>query len=93
MNIGNISLMEKYYQTSFRPKLKQKYYQNGTREREEEGKEERKCLVRGGLRLDMSHSQCLNSGKLLDTGRCGWWCPIESCPNRTLPFVRGQKCR
>jgi len=39
--------MEKYYQTSFRPKLKQKYYQNGTREREEEGKEERKCFVKG----------------------------------------------
>jgi len=46
MNIGNILLMEKYYQTSFRLKLKQKYYQNGTREREEEGKEEKKCFVR-----------------------------------------------
>jgi len=40
----------------------------------------------GGLRLDTnrlntSHSQRLNSGKLLGTGRCGWWCPIDPCPN------------
>jgi len=37
----------------------------------------------GGLRLDTSHSQRLNSGKPLDTGRCGWWCPIVV--NRDTP--------
>jgi len=36
-------------------------------------------------RLDTSHSQRLNSGKLLGTGRCSWWCPIESCPNGCSP--------
>jgi len=46
-------------------------------------------LQSGGLRLDTnrldtSHSQRLNSGKHLGTGRCGWWCPIEPCPNGTL---------
>jgi len=25
-------------------------------------------------------------GKPLGTGRCGWWCPIEPYPNRTLPI-------
>jgi len=45
----------------------------------------------GGLRLDTnrlntSHSQRLNSGKPLGTGRCGWWCPIDPCPNVSLPF-------
>jgi len=44
----------------------------------------------GGLRLDTnrldtSHSQRLNSGKLLGTGHCGWWCPIEPCPNGRFP--------
>jgi len=44
-----------------------------------------------GLRLDMnrlntSHSQRLNSGKPLGTGRCGWWCPIDPCPNEPLTF-------
>jgi len=33
-----------------------------------------------------SHSQRLNSGKLLGTGRCGWWCPIEPCPNGRSPW-------
>jgi len=44
----------------------------------------------GGLRLDTnrlntSHSQRLNSGKPLGTGRCSWWCPIDPCPNEPLP--------
>jgi len=44
-----------------------------------------------GLRLDTnrlntSHSQRLNSGKPLGTGRCGWWCLIDPCPNEALPF-------
>jgi len=44
----------------------------------------------GGLRLDTnrlntSHSQRLNSGKPLDIGRCGWWCPIDPCPNEPIP--------
>jgi len=44
----------------------------------------------GGLRLDTnrlntSHSQRLNSGKPLGTGRCGWWCPIDPCPNEPFP--------
>jgi len=48
-------------------------------------------ITKGGLRLDTnrldtSHSQRLNSGKLLGTGRCGWWCSIEPCPNGTLPL-------
>jgi len=30
-------------------------------------------------RLNTSHSQRLNSGKPLDTGRCDWWCPIDPC--------------
>jgi len=32
--------------------------------------------------LDTSHSQRLNSGKSLGTGRCGWLCPIELYPNK-----------
>jgi len=48
--------------------------------------------VWGSLRLDTnrlntSHSQRLNSGKPLGTGRCGWWCPIDPCPNESLPCV------
>jgi len=54
------------------------------------------CLIwqasRGGLRLDTnrldtSHSQRLNR-KFLGTGRCGWWCPIEPCPNGRFPASR-----
>jgi len=47
----------------------------------------------GGLRLDtnrldtsLNSSQRLNSGKLLGTGRCCWWCPIELCPNGGHPI-------
>jgi len=32
-------------------------------------------------RLDTSHSQHLNSGKPLSTGRCGWWYPNGTLPN------------
>jgi len=49
----------------------------------------REVIIMGSLRLDtnqlnMSHSQRLNSGKPLGTGRCGWWCSIEPCPNELL---------
>jgi len=45
----------------------------------------------GGYRLDTnrlntSHSQRLNSDKSLGTGRCGWWCPIDPCPDEPLLF-------
>jgi len=47
------------------------------------------CCLSGSLRLDTnrlntSHSQRLNSGKPLGTGRCGWWYPIDPCPNEPL---------
>jgi len=38
-----------------------------------------------GARLDTSHSQRSNSGKSLGTGRCGWWCPIETWSVEILP--------
>jgi len=37
--------------------------------------------------LNTSHSQRLNSEKPLGTGRCGWWCPIDPCPNELLPLL------
>jgi len=45
----------------------------------------------GGLRLDTnrldtSHSQRLNNGKPLGTGRCGWWYPIETWSIGILPI-------
>jgi len=52
----------------------------------------------GGLHLDTnrlntSHSQRLNGGKPLGTGHCGWWCPIDPCPNEPLPVTpRWQHC-
>jgi len=61
-------------------------------EEEREERKERIEEITSGLRLDTnrlntSHSQRLNSGKPLGTGRCGWWCSIDPCPNEPLPEI------
>jgi len=48
------------------------------------------CDIRSGahfatLLLLTSHSQCLNSGKLLDVGCCEWLWSIGTWSNRTFP--------
>jgi len=42
------------------------------------------CMCVDTNQLNTSHSQRLNSGKPLGTGRCDWWCSIDPCSNESL---------